>query len=237
MHQGQRYRINDWSSVEAVVQSGELECRREDQCRVTWRRHASTLYSIEALNGESEVAIGRQGRLLRLAIELSYEEEVTGRIEWTADPCQHSMEKIQQTYIQAIANKPFKTRALVLRLLTAPQNANELPSLCQALRHVLPVHLGVEEDALAVVGLNGENRIQGDEAFGVAIVDLYPGGIGLVEAIRDDNAFWLNLLQSTRDWMQNCREERFKQHPLTFAASADQPPQPQAALNLLRQIL
>jgi hypothetical protein len=239
MRKGQRYRINDWSSLEAAEQSRELECRQEDQSRLTWRRHASILYSIEPWAGADEIAFARQGRLKRRKVELTYEEEVTGRIEWSADPLQHRMDKMQLfRYAKPIFSKPFKTSAIVLRWLKEPEDANALPSLCQALRHVLPVHLGVEEDAVAIVSLNGENRIQGEEAFGLAIVDLYPGGgIGVVKAVADDDALWLNLLQSTHDWLEACQAETLQQHPLARAAGADQPPQPQAALSLLRQIL
>lgn len=237
MQRGQRYRINDWSSVDEVQRHGELECRRDDQCRMTWRRHTSTVYKIKPLLGQTEIGIGRRGRLMRLAVELEYDEEFKGCIEWTADPCKHWMEKVQPSFFRTIANHPFKTKAVLLRLLSEPVNPNALPSLCQALRQVLPVHLGVEEDALAVVGLYGENRIRNDDIFGMAMVDLYPGGIGVVEAVCDDNGFWLNVLQSTRDWMEDCDEAAFKLHPLAAAAMADHLPEPQAALDLLNQIL
>ena len=240
MHEGRRYRISDWSCVEDVVRKGELDCRLENRARSTWRCNTSRLYGIKPLDDSAPVAIGRQGRLTRLAVELSYAEEVTGRIEWTDDPCREWMDTIQQSfYIEAIANdkSPIKTQAQVLRLMDPPDDASALPSLCQALRHVLPVHLGIEEDALAVVSLNGESRIGGEGLFGIAIVDLYPGGIGLIKAVHDDSAFWLDVLQSTSEWLENCRAEDLRQHPIALAAGADQPPQPQAALKVLRQVL
>ncbi len=237
MDQGQRYRINEWSALDAVEKSGELECRQEGQSRATWRCYTSLLYDLKPLSGSSEVAIGKQGRLLRLAVSLVYQEEVTGRIEWTCDPCQYWLDKPQRSYISAIANRPFKTRAIILRLMAPPSDTNALPSLCQALCHVLPVHLGVEEDALAVVSLNGENTINGEEVFGIAMVDLYPGGIGVVEAVSDDDALWLHILQSTCAWLENCPVETLQNHPIAFAAGTDRPPYPLAALKVLRQIL
>ncbi|ASF47643.1 hypothetical protein [Methylovulum psychrotolerans] len=236
MYQGKRYRISEWSSVEEVKKRGELECRQEGQSRNTWRCHSSTVFNIKPLPKSSEVAIGKQGRLQRLAVELHYEEEVTGRIEWTSDPCQHWMDKPQRSHIPPIANKPFVTRAVILRLMVSP-DANALHSLCQALQHVLPVHLGVEDNALAVVNLNGENDVHGEEMFGIAIVDLYPGGIGVVEAVSDDDVLWLNILHSTSAWLEECQDDDLQNHPIALAANADQLPQAKAALKILKQIL
>src|SRR4029077_15134962 len=97
----------------------------------------------------------------------------------------------------------FDTRAVVL---TFPNelDPSALASLPQTSRDLLPVHLGVEEDALEVVPLKGDVMVQKRRAYGVAIVDLYPGGIGLVDAISDDNAMLIQLFQAAEDWLENC---------------------------------
>ena len=100
---------------------------------------------------------------------------------------------------------------------------------------MLPVHLGVEEDALEVVTLSGED-IDGEETFGVAVVDLYPGGIGLIDAIHDDNTLLLHLLEWTRNWLAVCPEQAL-QTPAAQATNPDQPPQRAAALKLLERIM
>jgi len=234
MHQGQRYRIRDWNSLREVTERGWLECQREDQCSTTWRIHNAFVFRIRPLPGETAVAIGRQGRLTRLAVDLSYEEEVTGVIEWTPDSSRRPLAEPQRSFFNPIT-RTFDTRALVLRLLEPPLEPNALPSLCLALRHLLPVHLGVEEEALEVVTLSGED-IDGEETFGVAVVDLYPGGIGLIDAIHDDNTLLLHLLEWTRNWLAVCPEEAL-QTPAAQATNPDQPPQRAAALKLLDYVI
>ena len=232
---GQRYRIRDWSSPEEVMARGWVACQREDECYQTWRIHTASVFGIRPMPGETEVAIGRQGILTRLAVELKYQEEVTGMIDWTADPARLPMDRPKLSYFVSPHINTFKTRALALRLLAAYDLHSAIPSLCQALRYVLPVHLGVEEDALEVVGLDGAD-INGEESQGIAIVDLYPGGIGLTDAIRDDSALLLNLLEWTRDWLDTC-DDAALQSPQSLATNPDQPPQRLAALRLLEQIL
>jgi len=232
---GQRYRIRDWPSVAEVMARGWLACQQEDECWQSWRIHTASVFGIRPLPGEIEVAIGRPGILTRLAVELKYQEEVTGMIDWTADPARLALAEPKLSYFVSPHLNTFKTRALALRLPAAADLPLAIPSLCQALRYVLPVHLGVEEDALEVVGLDGA-EINGEESFGIAIVDLYPGGIGLTDAIRDDSALLLNLLEWTRDWLEAC-DDLDLQTPQALATNPDQPPQRLAALRLLERIL
>ena len=235
LRDGQRYRIRDWHSVEEAKRRGWVDCQREDQCYVNWRIHSATVFGIRPLRGEEEVTIGRQGILTRLAVELHYQEEVTGWLEWTEDPCRLPIETPKPNYFVSPLTDKFKTRAVVLRLTRRFDDTSSLTSLCQALRHVLPVHLGVEEDALEVACLNGAD-INGEESYGLAIVDLYPGGIGLTDAIRDDSALLLRLLEWSRDWLCACPDDAL-QTPMALATNPDQAPQRKAALKLLDQIL
>lgn len=111
-------------------------------------------------------------------------------------------------------------------------------SLCQALRHVLPVHLGVREDDLELVPLQGFETPDG--VFGLAIVDLYPGGIGLVDGLQDDDLLQ-RIFGHARDWLASCRCK--KAHacclstPSAKAAAMDHAPHHQAALDLLGQVV
>ena len=122
------------------------------------------------------------------------------------------------------------------------QDVVSLTSLAQMLLDVLPVHLGIEDDALEVVPLTGE-FVQNRPAFGIAIVDLYPGGIGVVDAIGEESAFLLQLLGWGRDWLEACpcRSDqgcpRCLRSPAALAANIDLPPMRSAALALLRQVV
>jgi hypothetical protein len=234
MYQGQRYRIRDWNESD-LKNNASLECVREDKCYLTWRIHTATVFGFEPLPDKTtEVAIGKQGRLERLAVKLKYQEEITGRIEWTVDTLRNPMSEPKSIYFTP-ALKKFKTCALVLRLVYEPNDQNALPSLCQALRYVLPVHLGVEEDALEVVCLNGD-VINGRVTFGIAIVDLYPEGIGLIDAVYDDDSLLLDILQRTRNWLMVCPDEAL-QTSMSLSTNLDLAPKTQAALDLLNQIV
>ncbi len=163
-----------------------------------------------------------------------------GAINLTPDLTSGSAPQLETLRTHALTQS-FATRALVLRF-PEPEEPIALLSLCQALRHVLPVHLGVEEDALEVVALLDET-IDEMQTYGVAIVDLYPGGIGLVDAIRDDNTLILQLLTWTRSWLETCACqsdagcEECLRSPAALAANSDQPPLRSAALQLLGQIV
>lgn len=235
-----RYRIREWSSPEEVVKRGWLECRQVDEHCLTWRVRNSFVFGIEPFG--KAAGIGRKGRLLtRLTVDLNYEEEVTGAINLTPDLTSGNAPELETLLHAHPLTQSFATRALVLRF-PEPEEPIALLSLCQALRHVLPVHLGVEEDALEVVALLNET-IDEMQTYGVAIVDLYPGGIGLVDAIRDDNTLILQLLTWTRSWLESCPCqsdagcEECLRSPAALAANSDQPPLRPAALHLLGQIV
>ncbi|HEX9985001.1 MAG TPA: DUF1998 domain-containing protein [Thermoanaerobaculia bacterium] len=241
MHGGQRYRITDWSaSAEHVARDNWVACTREDVASVTWRIRNAAVYGVES--HDAPVGVGRSGRLLsRLAASLIYQEDVVGWLRITPN-LTAGVEPPPETHRLARAvSGSFTTRALILRFPDEPDPI-ALASVAQTLRHLLPVHLGVEEDALEVVPLTGE-FVQNRATFGLAIVDLYPGGIGLVDAIRDDNSFLLQLLEWGRDWLAACacRSDqgcpRCLRSPAALAANMDLPPMRSAALNLLRQVV
>ncbi|HZF09274.1 MAG TPA: Zn-binding domain-containing protein [Thermoanaerobaculia bacterium] len=238
--QGRRFRIREWESVAAAVATGWLACEPEEVYAATWRLRRSQVYAIEPSG--RPVGIGRAGRLLtRVAVDLTYEEWVSGALRQTRDLTSGQMPEPETQRLARPIHQSFATRGLVLRF-PQPEDEVALASLCQALRHVLPVHLGVEEDALELVPLGGE-EVDGIPTFGLAIVDLYPGGIGLVDAVGDDSAFLLEVLGWTRDWLSACPCQspagcpRCLRSPAALAANSDQPPSRGAALDLLRPIV
>ena len=241
VHRGQRYRISDWSSSsERIAHDGWVECSREDVYGITWRIRNSSVFSVES--ADAPVGVGRSGRLLsRLAASLVYQEDVVGWLRLTPD-LTSGVEPTPETHRLARAvSGSFTTRALILRF-PEEQDGVALASVAQTRRHLFPIHLGVEEDALEIVPLTGE-FVQNRPTFGLAVVDLYPGGIGLVDAISDDNSFLLQLLEWGRDWLAacSCRSDqgcpRCLRSPAALAANIDLPPMRSAALDLLRQVV
>jgi len=240
MHGGQRYRIREWSSREDAIKAGWLPCDREGVHGWTWRIRNAYVLSIDS--PDAPVGVGRKRKLLtRLAASLRYQEYVIGWLRVTPDLTTGGEAKLETHRLARAIDQSFATRALILRF-PDEEEPIALASLAQALRHILPVHLGIEEDALEVVPLTGE-FVQGRAAYGMAVVDLYPGGIGLVDAIGDDNSFLLQLLEWTRDWLAACPCQtdqgcvRCLRSPAALAANSDQPPLRAAALNLLRQVV
>ena len=240
LSQGRRYRIREWRSIERAAADGWLECHREDVYSQTWRIRNASVFGIES--EDAPVGVGSRGKLLaRLTASLYYEEEVVGALRLTPDLTTGSIPKPEKLSLAQPITQGFHTRALVLRF---PQKEEPvaLASLAQALRHVLPVHLGAEEDALEVVPLTGQ-LVQERATFGLAIVDLYPGGIGLIDAVGDDSAFLMQLLGWAQEWLADCPCQSEQgcelclRSPSALAANINRPPSRTAALNLLRQVV
>ncbi len=134
---------------------GWLECRLGSVYSMTWRLRNAFIFGIEPLGAAA--GIGRRGKLLsRLTVDLHYEEEIIGAIRIEPDLTTGTLPRPETIRLGRPITQSFATRALVLRLPEAA-DAIALASLAQALRHVLPVHLGVEEDALEVVALTGDD--------------------------------------------------------------------------------
>ena len=81
--------------------------------------------------------------------------------------------------------------------------SSPLHSIAQALGQVLTVQVGVEEDAVLAMAVQ-DLRLGSRRESGLVILDLYPQGIGLVDALYDDDALLLRLLADTRDWLAAC---------------------------------
>jgi len=238
VHRGQRYRIRDWSALDPEA-PGWIACDREEVHGSTWRIRKFEVFRMEAI--DAPAGFGRKGRLLtRLAVALHYREEVTGALRLTPDLTGGTEPPPVTLGLSRPVARSFPTRALILRF-PEPQSRVAIASVAQTFRHLLPVHLGVEDDAIEVVPLNGA-PVQGQPVFGLAIVDLYPGGIGLIDAIGDDTSFLLQLFESGRDWLAACscpNEQgcaRCLRSPSAMAVNSNEPPLRSAALTLLRKV-
>ncbi|HEV7506937.1 MAG TPA: hypothetical protein VGS07_18750 [Thermoanaerobaculia bacterium] len=228
LHAGRRYEVSSWDSSAEVETRGWLECEAQGTFAHTWRIRRARVHRLQ--KPDQEVAVDPEGRLVkRFAADLTYEEEVEGHLRLERD-LTTGAEREQTPELRLPIPCRFVTRGLVLRLAFTPPREG-LEALCLALRHVLPVHLGVEDDALEVVALLGE------PLWGLAIVDLYPGGFGLADAIAEDNALPLRLLQWTRDWLREPDAgAALLASPLARATLGRERPDPAAAVALLERL-
>lgn len=236
VHGGRRYRVREWSSPEEVFERGWVACERHDVYGRTWRLRQSGIYDVEPAG--AQVTVGRRGKsFTRRAAAVCYEEEVTGVVRVAPHPSSTSWPRAESQAYDPIRTS-FATRALLLGFPRPFDDPEGPVSLCQALRCVLPVHLGVAEDDLELVPLRGYETPDG--VFGLAVVDLYPGGIGLVEGLEDDELL-ARLLCSAHDWLAACPCRRARgcclASPGAKAASMDYSPHHKAALELLGQVV
>lgn len=206
MHAGRRYRVRQWESVESLLSGGlRIDCQREDMPVKTWRIFSPRLTETHAVAGRKELQIVGRG-LTRTLVQTIYRERIGGLLEYRQDEPSGTWVAREHVRLPApILSAPMPTRGL---LLNVPRQAAErlprgLHSLAQALRHVFPVHIGVSPDAVAILPFKGKPL---DEAlaWGLMIVDLYPGGIGLIQSIDEDPALLVDLLALTKDWLQHC---------------------------------
>jgi hypothetical protein len=237
---GRRYRVRDWSSLEEAVRLGRVECEQEGRHCRTWRLRDGSLRDLDPGTAELVTLSGGARPLARLVVTARYRERVRGSLRLDYDRHGLPAGEPQRAELRLPITTELATRALVLRV-QEPADRSALAALAQALRHVLPVHVGVAEDAVEVVPLLGE-RLRAQPISGLAVVDLYPGGIGLIEALGDDEPLLLHLLERAREWLEACpcRDGAgcadCLGSPAALAAAAGQPLARAAALGLLREL-
>ena len=248
---GRRFKIREWSQMELenLLRKGYLECIPENKYSRTWRtRRIPQVYDLQTPSVSVNISNLGKKPLMRVAISLTYEEMVTGvcEEEWNLTACK--WEAANWTHFNdGDIRQEFNTQALVLGF---PSDAEiiydevALISICQVLRSILPVHLGIEENALEVVPVN--DMVNNIEINGVAIVDLYPGGIGLIDALRDETKFILDMLKWGLEWLKDCpcqSDNGCEYCVRTTAAKAavdndpTQFPQRTKAIELLKQVV
>lgn len=208
VHGASRYRVANWTKSAEVRRRGFVECTLEEHAVTTWRFRSTALTHMTP-TGASIRIDGAKKPLKRSTADVSFHEDVLGVVRARRDVTSGQIEITRPAIEPIISSEKFRTRALLLELpggVLAPSEV-ELASLTIALLHVLPVHIGVEEDALDVSPISGE-QVGSDEFWGLAIVDLFPGGIGLVDALSSDDDLMLELLTFARDWLRACPCDR-----------------------------
>ncbi|HEV2987201.1 MAG TPA: hypothetical protein VG759_02075 [Candidatus Angelobacter sp.] len=233
---GLRYRVRDWDDRGR----GWVACIREASHAATWR-----IRSGQSIIVKKKVAqdrnFGYGGVLKSFPVTVEYREWFDGVLRREYDLTNGpdaSSPAIPVDYPSTSCS--FETKALILQFLPNAE-PESIRALCLALRYVIPVHVGVEEDALEVIPLIGQ-MIQDERVDGLAIVDLYPQGIGLADAIYRDQQLVQNILEWTWRWLiQLVRQEQASpglnglHSPLAIATGGDQ--DANAALGLLRRLV
>ncbi len=229
---GARYLVRNWNRQDRRW----IECERTPEPALTWRRRTPQVKRIQP-KGE-ERTTGERGILTKYyPVTLQYEEDVYGYIRRDYDFTRG--EHTDQIHTISALLTAFETTGFVIDFIPEPDGA-ALQALCQALRHIIPVHLGVEEDGVEIVPLEGE-YVGRRQVFGLAIIDLYPQGIGLVEAICDDPSWTTSILKLSRDWLADiCAANDGRSRPFSSPmarAATGGGEDPRAALELLRRTL
>lgn len=239
VHEGRRYRIRDWNDRDEVMNRRWVECHEEGAPGRTWRRRQSYFQGMDSVTPNAVLSRDGQG-VSRHVVTGRYRERVVGVIERSgpgsissgaAGRSESSFEPIETR---------FQTRGLFLET-EQDEQLLALHSLAQALRHALPVHLGIRAQDMEAVPIR-DQRLAHRRVTGVALVDLYPGGIGLVDAVADDDLFLRRLFDATRSWLRSCPCaseagcEDCLRSPAALAAAGVEKPSRQAALALIDRL-
>lgn len=227
---GQRWRVRQWESVPEIIGEGgsmRVLCQREDFPLRTWRVYSPSLTETRSLDGRTDVQIlGRN--LTRSLVTTTYAERLSGCLEYVqgADGRWQSREHLRLPAM--LRGMPMPTSGLLLHIPSAVAAGHPLGlhSVAVALTHVFPVHVGVAVDAVAILAFKDQPLDDGT-GWGLMIVDLYPGGIGLVPSLDEDPALLVRLLEDARDWLARCPCqsetgcEHCLQSPIAFSKMAD----------------
>lgn len=197
-HAGRRYRVREWHSVEEVVARGFVDCELEARLASSVRVRRSTLLALPPRAGTTMGPVGRG--LARQLATVTYQEWLSGALLLSRQPSGRLAG--QPLLLERDLMLRFSTAALLLHF-PAGTRRGELAALAEALRPILPVHLGVDEDDVELVAFGGTPE-ERTPSQGVALVELYPDGFGLLEPIAEDRGFLLDLLERARSWLAGC---------------------------------
>jgi hypothetical protein len=190
---GRRYRVNEYSDLRETIRKGWLQCMiAEEEAVTTTHRVRLPTLSAPRRGGDPFEVEGRHGAVTRQLWQVRYHEELSGVLEMTAAGP-------QRTRFAPMQGAQFDTRALLLHFDNRPSD-EALSTIAAALRHVLPVYVAVESNAVEVMAIPRVWR--SDELRGaLALVELHPGGLGLLDAIEEDERLLRFLLAETADWL------------------------------------
>jgi len=201
--QNQRYRIDDWSDINDIIEVGYLNCRRENMHHHTWRKASVEIDNIKATSPST--GIGNTG-LEKCTVTTDYSEILEAVIESQSLDVKANIEKHP---LNDIYGKAFSTEAFIVKFPEEQSNYDQgLRSFCYALKSVFPIHLGVRSDAFEIIPLIEETLTNSSNKYenftGFAIIDLYPQGIGLVHILNKDPDIIRKLFEYTKNWLNYC---------------------------------
>jgi hypothetical protein len=247
--EGRRYRVRQWdSALDVAGPEGSLrvDCEREDAPVKTWRVFQASVTETMPDRGRRDVHL-RGTALTRGLVTTVYQERLTGVLTFEQDASSGRWARRDDIALAPIRSLPLKTTGMLLHV--SVELIADLPrglqSVAAALRHVFPVHVGVTEDAVAILPFHNEpvgERI----ACGLLVVDVYPGGIGLTQSIDEDPDLFMRLLRHAGQWLEACPCdsdsgcEQCLQSPLSLSTCADRvtmTPSRGDALSLLARML
>jgi hypothetical protein len=220
---GGRYRIEPWTAAELAA--GTIRCQPESRWQSTWRIRRSAVTELKVRPGTTPAILehGGQHLLTRMSVTVQYRETVEGVRVHEEIPATQGVDQRTLHWVEACGMEaPFATSALVLGINPAPDPA-VAAALALALAYVIPVHVGIEEAALEVVPLQRRLVDGGGGApiDGVALVDLYPSGVGFVEALEVDDPLIRKLLTEVYRWLgDRAGQEALTQAPLAHCIPA-----------------
>ena len=194
--EGRRYRVESWSGGDAE-RLGRVECRRESRAVRTWRIGVSELRRVE-LSATEELVQGGT-RLMRGMATVRFHEDVNGWISEEVDLV--TGETTETAQFGEPIRAEFETQALLLGFPRGTGREGAV-SIAEILRHVLPVHVRVEADAVALVPISS---VMWEAGATVAVVDTFPGGIGLVDDLFADGPLLFEVLSAAHAWLAACR--------------------------------
>jgi hypothetical protein len=197
-HDGRRYRVRGWRSVDEVQARGFVECELEGRLLSSVRVRRSALLGLPARAGTSIGPVARG--LARQLATVTYQEWIGGVLLLSRQPSGRLA--AQQRLLDRDLMLQLSTSALLLHFPAGTQR-RELTALTESLRPMLTVHLGIDEDDVELVAFGGTAE-EHAPSQGIALVELYPGGFGLLEPIAEDSEFLLELLQRARSWLAAC---------------------------------
>ncbi|MEO1084146.1 MAG: DUF1998 domain-containing protein, partial [Acidobacteriota bacterium] len=241
---GRRFEIQPWSSLEEVQEADFLECRSVDGHFVTWRRRQTAVDEVECPRSGEEIRSADGFRLILVrSVRLRYEETVLGLHRRRVRSLGTGAGELESRRYDQPLFGGFSTRGLLMVLNGAGDAATPLAlaSLAAALRSVTGVHLGVEEDVLEWVPME-DVHVHGAPTRGLAIVELFPGGLGVLDALHDADRLVPSLLDRAQSWLRSCLCEddlgcpRCLRSPLALASSGHLRPRRADALHVLEAL-
>jgi hypothetical protein len=189
---GRRYRVNEYGDLQVAIGKGWLPCEIEEEAVTTHRVRLPTISAPRRV-GDAVKIRGREGIATRQVWQVRYHEELSGVLEVTADGP-------KETEFDEMQGAEFDTRALLLHFDHRPSD-EALSTVAAALRHVLTVYMAVESSAVEVMAIPRVWRFE-ELRESLALVELHPGGLGLLDAIEEDDSLLRFLLAETADWLE-----------------------------------